>query len=313
VLGDPTAFADQPVPAGWLPRYLDELDGARTSGLTVDAGRRLTIENGRLLGYAAEDPAGQTAAQLAALLAERSVAVDGGFGATRAAPQTGPPLASVQSPPLRDLLRHMVQRSDNQMADTIFRTVGAAGGQPTWVGSATSVRDVLAPLGLDWSGMVLADGSGLSRDDRLSAGFLTALDAGMSRSSLAAEWEPLMSVAGRSGTLRRRLLGTVAEGRLRGKTGTLTDVRSIAGAVLGPSPSRYHVAVVGNGLAGAGLDTVRGLQDAIVLALAEDLYGCVRVEVPAPPPPPPPPPAPGQPPAPPPPVPAPVIELRCAA
>lgn len=313
LLGDPTAFADEPVPAGWLPRYLDELDGSRTSALTVDAGRRLTIEDGRLLGYAAEDPAGQAAAELAFLLTERGVGIDGGFGASRTAPVTGPPLAAVQSPPLRDLLQYMVQRSDNPMADTIFRSVGASAGAPTWVGSAASVRDVLTPLGLDWSGTVLADGSGLSRDDRLSATFLTALDAGMSRSSLAGEWEPLMAVAGRSGTLRRRLLGTVAEGRVRGKTGTLPDVRSIAGAVLGPGTTRYHVAVVGNGLAGAGTDTIRGLQDAVILVLAEDLYGCVRVEVPQPAPPAPPSPAPGQPPPPAPPAPDPVFELRCAA
>lgn len=313
LLGDPSAFADEPLPAGWLPHYLDELHGARTAGLTVDAGRRLTIEDGRLLGYAAEDPAGQAAAELSFLLAERGVAVDGGFGATRTAPATGPPLATVQSPALRDLLQYMVQRSDNPMADTIFRSVGAAHGRPTWIGSATSIRDTLAPLGLDWSGTVLADGSGLSRDDRLSATFLTALDAGMSRSSLAEEWEPLMAVAGRSGTLRRRLIGTVAEGRVRGKTGTLPDVRSIAGTVLGPGDSRYHVAVVGNGLTAAGTDTIRGLQDAVILVLAEDLYGCVRVEVPQPPPPAPPPPPPGQPPPAPPPPPAPVFELRCAA
>jgi len=282
VLGDGTALAGDPVPRGWLERYLTELHGVRTSGLTVDAGRVLGIDEGRVTGRAADDPAQNAAAQLQGLLAERGITVVGGSAATTTPPAAATELARVESPPLRDLLRHALQQSDNQLADQLFRAVGAASGDGSWTGSAAAAQSSLDVLGLDWSDAFLADGSGLSRDDRLSAGFLARLDATMSRSSLADEWDTVMALSGRSGTLRQRLVGTVAEGRLRGKTGSLSDVRTLAGTVLGPDTSRYHVAVLGNGLDAEGSAVVRNLQDAIVLALTEDLYGCVATEVPGP-------------------------------
>lgn len=299
VLGDASTFADEPVPTGWSPGYLSSFNGVRTSGLTVDAGRSLGVRDGRVIASPSENPALQAAVQLQVLLVERGVTIDGGAG-RGTAPANATELARVGSPPLRDLLAYLVKTSDNQLADGIFRSVGAAGGDPTWTGSAAVIREALAPLRLDWSGTVLADGSGLSREDRLSAGFLARLDLEMSRSELAAEWEQLMAVSGRSGTLRRRLVGTVAEGRLRGKTGTLRDVRSIAGAVIGPDNARYHLAVVGNRLEGEDPTAVRNLQDAVALLLAEDLHGCVRVEKPAS----------GSPATPPP---SPIVELECAA
>lgn len=282
VLGDGTAFPGEDVPRGWVERYLTELDGVRTSGLTVDAGRVLGVEEGQLTGRAAEDPAQNAAAQLQGLLAERGITVAGGVAATTTPPAAATELARVESPPLRDLLRHTVQQSDNQLADQLFRSVGAASGDGSWTGSAVAAQSSLDVLGLDWSDAFLADGSGLSRDDRLSAGFLARLDATMTRSSLADEWDGLMAVSGRSGTLRQRLVGSVAEGRLRGKTGSLSDVRSLTGTVLGPDASRYHVTVLGNGLDAEGSAAVRNLQDAVVLALTEELYGCVATEVPGP-------------------------------
>lgn len=280
VVGDATVFAEEHMPAGWDPGYLSSLNGVRTAGLTVDAGRSLGVRDGRVTASPSDKPALQAAVQLQILLVERGVAIDGGAG-TGAASGTTTELGRIDSPPLRDLLAHLVKTSDNQLADGIFRSVGAAGGDPTWTGSAAAIRDTLAPLRLDWSGTMVADGSGLSREDRLSAGFLARLDLEMSRSELANEWERLMAVSGEPGTLRRRLVGTVAEGRVRGKTGTLRDVRSIAAAVTGPEDARYHFAVVGNRLTGDGPTAVRSLQDEIALLLVEDLYGCVRVEVPA--------------------------------
>jgi hypothetical protein len=86
-------------------------------------------------------------------------------------------------------------------------------------------------------------------------------------------------VSGESGTLRRRLGGTVAAGRVLGKTGSLRDVRSLSGAVTGPQGRRYHFAVIGNGLTAEEDAAVRVLQDELVLALTEDLYECVWVTV----------------------------------
>ncbi|HWH32272.1 MAG TPA: D-alanyl-D-alanine carboxypeptidase/D-alanyl-D-alanine-endopeptidase, partial [Egibacteraceae bacterium] len=234
VLGDPTVFAHQPLASGWRPRYLEELDATYTSGLTVDAGRKLFVEGGKLRAVASPDPASEAAAALLTALRNRGVQVDGGVATVTAPTQHGLILASVQSPPLDELLRWMVQRSDNHIADALFRTLGATAGDATWTGAEAATRAALAPLGLDWTGVRLADGSGLSRDDRIPADFLAALDAAVMRTPSAERWASWQAVAGESGTLRKRLRGTLAEHRLRGKTGSLEDVRALAGSVSGP-------------------------------------------------------------------------------
>ena len=280
LLGDGSAYADEPLPNGWVDEYLAELEGVRTGALTVDAGRALGVRDGRVVGDPEPDPALRAAIQLSGLLAERGVVVDGGFASTRTPPRTVLEVGRVESPPLAELLTYVVQRSDNQMADQIFRAVGARAGAPTWEGAARATSGVLDELGVDASAAVLADGSGLSRDNRVSARLLATLDLAMTSADPA--WPPLQAVAGESGTLSRRLRGTVAEGRLRGKTGSLRDVRALAGAVEGRGGERYHLAVVGNGLDGPATAAVRDLSDALVLALAEDLYDCVPVPLPPP-------------------------------
>lgn len=279
VIGDPTILPHEPTPRGWPERYLTRGDATRSSGLTVEAGRRLFVERGRLQSEPAPDPAAEAAASLLVLLAERGVTVGGGPSAATAPAATTTQLAAVQSPLLLELLRTSVQRSDNHVADTVFRMLGRVDGDGTWASGELATREALEVLGLDWTHVALADGSGLSRDNRLTAAFLTELDARMSASNRAAEWHSLMAVSGSSGTLRRRLLGTVAQGRLHGKTGSLRDVRSLSGAVVGPDGERVHFAVVGSGLTEAEIPLVRTLQDEIVLAIAEDLYDCVRIPV----------------------------------
>jgi D-alanyl-D-alanine carboxypeptidase/D-alanyl-D-alanine-endopeptidase (penicillin-binding protein 4) len=283
VLGDPSVLPHQPEAPGWLPRYLTSGNTTRSSGLTVDAGRRLFVERGRWQSAPSADPAAEAAASLASLLAERDVTLGGGVGATPGSPADAQVLGTVQSPPLHDLLRHMVQRSDNHLADALFRAVGRADGDGSWASAAKGTRAALAPLGLDLSAGVLADGSGLSRDDRSTARTLVELDQRMTRSQHGPLWRSLMAVSGESGTLRRRLVGTVAERRVLGKTGSLTGVRTLSGTVEGPEGARYHFAVLGNGLDPSGDEALRALQDDIVLALTEDLYDCVRVLVPVPP------------------------------
>lgn len=280
VLGDPSVFPDEPVAAGWLPRYFEELDATLVSGLTVDAGRRLFVRNGRLDAEPSPDPASEAAAALYTLLQARGVVIEGGVGAVRGA-ATGVEIAAVTSPPMGELVRHLVQRSDNHMAEAVFRTVGlVVAGDASWAGAAHATRQVLEPVGLDWSGTVLADGSGLSREDRLSPALLVALDRAMAASRLGGIWDASMAVAGESGTLRRRLLGTFADRHLRGKTGSLEDVRALSGSVTSPSGDRLYFAVLVNDLARNQRNAARRLQDGLALALAESARGCGQHRLP---------------------------------
>ncbi|QBI19426.1 hypothetical protein ER308_07580 [Egibacter rhizosphaerae] len=272
VLGDPSFFADEPEPGGWRERYFHSLDTTRSSGLTIDAGRELEERDGRLLGAAAEDPALTTAEVVTELLDDADIDVDGDPG--RAPSEDGhthpeaEELGAVHSPPLGELLEVVMQESDNHLADATFRTLGAHDGNPTWGGSDDAVREALRDLDPSWGDAVLADGSGLSRDDRLSALLLAELDH-----AVTAEhdefWRETHAVAGESGTLRRRLTGTAAEGNVFAKTGTLRDSRALAGHVDSRDGDRYHFAILGGDLDGPGIQAVRRLQDDLALVLAD--------------------------------------------
>lgn len=277
VLGDASIFAKEPVAVGWRARYFDQLDATRISGLTVDAGRRMYVKHGGLQADAAEDPAEQAAKVFRTLLRERGVKVEGKAAVTMSSP-SGSTIATTSSPPLGVLLRYMVQDSDNHLADTIFRSLGAAAGDPTWIGAAAATADTLAPLQLDWGGVVLADGSGLSRANRVSASFLAQLQSRMMQSNLREQWVPLLAVTGNRGTLRSRLVGTVAQNRVYGKTGSLRDVSALVGTVAGTENRVVHFAIVGNSL--TSTYRMRVVTDRTILAIAEEIQDCRRVSRP---------------------------------
>lgn len=268
---------------GLKDSYFDRLEATRTSGLSVNMGRRMFVRerDDALLGVVASDPAVETAAVLAAQLDERDITVEGDpelLPQDAVAPEVEV-LAEIESPPLSEMLTHMVRRSDNNVADTLFRTIGALHSDGSWGGSSRAVRRVLAPLELDWTGVQLSDGSGLARTDRLTARFLARLDEEMMASPQAAQWRSFMAVAGESGTLQQRYRGTPADGTLYGKTGALRDVRSLAGFVDGPAeendtPYRYHFAVVGSDLDAEEIGRARRVMDLVVLTLAAQQHGC---------------------------------------
>lgn len=272
VFGDPSVFPHEPFAPGWPDRYIEQDNTSPVSGLTIDAGRRLFREGGRLASEVSAEPASTAAVRLHGLLVERGVTIDGSAAATRQPPRAPTVLARAPSPPLIEMLRYTLHRSDNHFADAIFRTIGrVVADDASWEGAARGTQQALSRLNLQRDPGVLADGSGLSRHNRPSPGFLVELDVAMHASSLAGQWHELMAVAGDSGTLRRRLRGTPAESRLRGKTGSLADVRALSGVVVGPDGDRYHFAVLGNGLDHDGNHAVRVLQDRLSVLLAEEL------------------------------------------
>ncbi|TVR37626.1 MAG: D-alanyl-D-alanine carboxypeptidase/D-alanyl-D-alanine-endopeptidase [Nitriliruptor sp.] len=232
-----------------------------------------------------QDPAAHAAAELVRLLEEREVEVT---GASRSGEVSAPPvgrLATVQSPPMDELLRFTVERSDNHFADGMFQTIGRVRtGEGSWIRGDRALRQMLDRFQIDHDGAVFADGSGLSRDDRLSPRLLVDLDRTMTDGPAAETWVSLMAVMGETGTLRQRLRGTVAQGRFRGKTGTLRDVTALSGAVIGDDGTRYHLAVLANEADGPGRWVARELMDELALQLSAEVAGCdvvvIRTEPP---------------------------------
>jgi serine-type D-Ala-D-Ala carboxypeptidase/endopeptidase (penicillin-binding protein 4) len=237
----------------------------------------------------APDPVQHVADEFTRMLRERGVEVDGPpTTAPVERPVTGR-LAAVTSPPLAEVLRFTVQRSDNHLADALaVVTARTRTRDGSWAAVPRAFEQVLDRFGVPTEGAVFADGSGLSRDDRLTARLLVELDRQMTGSArFGGTWRSLQAVAGESGTLDGRLRGTPAEGRLLGKTGTLRDVAALTGQVIAVDADpeghaardepRYHLAVLGNEADGLGRAVTRALVDEIALALVADLDGCELV------------------------------------
>ena len=161
----------------------------------------------------------------------------------------GTEIASVQSPPLMQRLRDMMNFSDNVMAESIGREVAVALSRPaSFDGAARSVLATLDDAGIDTSGARLFDSSGLSVDDRLTALTLDEIVTAAVGDSAPAlrPLVDLVPIAGGSGTLSNRYLDTAAAGYLRGKTGSLTGTNTLTGFVTDKSGRVLTFALMSN-------------------------------------------------------------------
>lgn len=152
-------------------------------------------------------------------------------------------IASHQSPPLSEVIRLINKRSNNVMTRVLLLTLGAeAGRRPATVESSAQVASaVLARQGLEMRGMVLENGSGLSRNGVVSADSLTQMLTKAWQSPVMPEYISSLAILGVDGSLRNRLRDGANRSRAHLKTGGLRDVRSIAGYVWGVSGKRYIV------------------------------------------------------------------------
>lgn len=272
VVADPHSWPDEPLAEGWPQRYLDQGHARRSSALTVNAGTAIVDRDGGIIARPVSDPALEAAEELIDLLEDRDVDV-GGEAVRASEPRAGQHVARVQGHQLGDVMAQMLRSSDNVLADGLWRAAGAMQGDASWAGAEQWGLDVLERSGADTDGAVLGDGSGLSRDSRVSAAQLAQLDAAMARGEHADAWTDLMTAAGNSKYLRRRLAGNDADGAARAKTGTLDDVRSLAGHVVGKE-GRWHFAVMADGLTGSQPWQARESTDEIVELLARHVRGC---------------------------------------
>lgn len=177
-------------------------------------------------------------------------------------------LASHDSPTLAEVIRQINKRSNNVMARTLLLTLGAERGRrPATVTSSEAVaKGALVKQGLDMPELIIDNGAGLSRDARVSADSLASMLTVAWNSPLMPEYISSFAIAGVDGTVRRRLKGDGTQGMAHLKTGSLRDVRAIAGYVLGASGKRYVVvSIVNHEQAGA----VRAFDDALIAWLAE--------------------------------------------
>ena len=185
-----------------------------------------------------------------------------GLGRT---PDTATVLATSESATLRNLIAVMDRDSDNFRAEMLLKELGAeAGTGGTSASGAAVVRRVLAEAGVPLAGVVIADGSGLSLLDRLTATAIARiLTTAWSDPALRGPLWAALPAAGEQGTLEHRLKDPPALGVVHAKTGTTNEASALSGYVR----DRFAFVVVQNG-APVAATAARKAQDRFATALA---------------------------------------------
>ncbi|EDX85096.1 D-alanyl-D-alanine carboxypeptidase/D-alanyl-D-alanine-endopeptidase [Synechococcus sp. PCC 7335] len=184
---------------------------------------------------------------------------------------TSPPegtveLAAIESPPLRAFIDPTNLYSVNIYAEAMIKTLGRSLVPETgnaYTAGAIAVGSVLTELGVSPDGISIVDGSGLSKQNKVTPeAFVETLQV-MARTENATTYRNSLAVAGSSGTLRNRMQGTLAEGRFQGKTGTLSNTYTLSGYLNPPNHPPLVLSILINNTDASGRD-VRGSIDQIV-------------------------------------------------
>ncbi len=255
----------------------DQVDSAAELLLTREPGSNEVRLSGRLpLGgdwrsrLAVADPASCAAAVFASVLERVGIAVAAGVATSSAAlPDEARELAAYDGVALSEMIRVINKDSQNLHAEMLLRFLGLrVKGEGSVERGREAVLEALRRLGVPDTSVSLSDGSGLSRTGVVTPAGMVALLAAMDRHPHAAVFRDSLAIAGRDGTLERRMRGTAAEGRVIAKTGTLQLANSLAGYVTTTRGQRLVFAMFANNHAGRGREAVVAL-DRVAAALAE--------------------------------------------
>jgi D-alanyl-D-alanine carboxypeptidase/D-alanyl-D-alanine-endopeptidase (penicillin-binding protein 4) len=159
------------------------------------------------------------------------------------APAGAKPIATLQSAPLYDAVRDINKLSNNVMARQLFLTLATSAHPPpaTTAQAADAVRRWLAKRKLDFPELVMENGSGLSRHERIAARSMARLLLAADQSRIHGDYVSSLAVAATDGTVRKRFADNDVADQALLKTGSLEGVRAIAGYVLGRGGRRYIV------------------------------------------------------------------------
>ncbi|MFL6056752.1 MAG: D-alanyl-D-alanine carboxypeptidase/D-alanyl-D-alanine-endopeptidase [Actinoallomurus sp.] len=258
---DVSLFQGPQMGPSWKSNYVSEGDVSPVWALEVDEGRVAPSSHVRV-----QHPPRIAADAFAELLRKQGISAT--VGSSTTAPRGAQQLGAVQSPPISALVEELLTNSDNDMAEAMARQVALARHRPaSFAGGAAAVHDALSQLGLA-NGVATVDGSGLSPGNRITPNALARLlvaAASPAHPELASVMSG-MPIGGFSGTLGQRYrTGTAAAGMglVRGKTGTLNGVNTLAGVVYDADGRLLAFAFMANNVANAGaalaaLDSLAG-------------------------------------------------------
>lgn len=262
---DDSAFRGPRLGPGWPKSFPAAGVAAPVTALVVDGGRVRAGSFSRV-----SDPARQAATVFAGFLRSQGLTVTAPKPGRLATSATE--IARVESPPVGDIVRRMLTESENNFAEAMAHlTGGKLLGKPSFEGGAAATISALRDLGLDTKDVTLADGSGLSSQNRVPARLLAQVLTDVARATDPdlATIAPGLAVAGFTGTLADRFqtpATSAGRGFVHAKTGTLTGVVSLAGTVQDADGRVLVFAFIANKVASLG--AARDTMDQIASGLA---------------------------------------------
>jgi D-alanyl-D-alanine carboxypeptidase/D-alanyl-D-alanine-endopeptidase (penicillin-binding protein 4) len=231
----------------------------------------LPADGKRSIEIPVADPVAFAADLFRLALLKDGVSVEGAASTGRTPMAATVTLAVHKSPAMGDYIASMNKPSDNLLAESLIRVIGVekASHGDYDTGDAAEIA-FLKSLGIDTRPLALDDGSGVSRRDYVTARSIVDLLAAEGKQPYFSKFRDSLPVAGVDGTLRHRLIGTVAQGNVRAKTGTLTAASALSGYFSGASGKQYAFSLLMNNYPGTASE-VRSIQDKLLVELVRDL------------------------------------------
>jgi D-alanyl-D-alanine carboxypeptidase/D-alanyl-D-alanine-endopeptidase (penicillin-binding protein 4) len=246
-------------------RYLSQWPAAYRSDREIGPVGALTVNDGfgGPDGNGPEtDPAINAADQLGRLLAERGVAL-GPPSRADDVPRDAAPVATLRSPPLDQVLTEFLSSSDNLTGEMLVREIAAHRDRTATTANGTEiVAERLRALGIPADGLVVVDGSGLARGNRVTCNQLVAV-LNLSREPKFATLRTGLAIAGFRGTLAERLGDSALATHMWAKTGSLSNVTGLAGFVDVKEPLTFALLVNGRFGESAGTNLREQMAEAI--------------------------------------------------
>jgi D-alanyl-D-alanine carboxypeptidase/D-alanyl-D-alanine-endopeptidase (penicillin-binding protein 4) len=178
-------------------------------------------------------------------------------------------LATHDSPPLSEIVKVVNKDSQNLHTEMLLRLVGLkARGEGSVAVGHDAERDFLVRIGVKPESWGLQDGSGLSRSNVVDPHGLVDLLAAMDRHPQAAAFRDSLAVMGVDGTLKDRMRGTPAQGKVVGKTGTLRLGNGLVGYATTASGERLVFAVLVNNHSAPSREAVAAIDEIVRVLLA---------------------------------------------
>ena len=219
IVGDESRYDDE----RYVPTWGDGIRAIEAGPLSA-----VLVDDGILVGdpFKPTNPAVGAATAFKRLLEARGIRVVG-TPRSGTAPTDAVVISRLQSASLSAILVDVLTNSDNNAAELLLKEMGLVSKQsPTRVAGLQAVAEALEARGLSMDGVVLADGSGLDAGNRVTCSTLTSLLESFGFDSPIGQG---LALAGTTGTLRDVFTTGPANGRVRAKTGTLRNVKSLSG------------------------------------------------------------------------------------